>query len=126
MIFLSIVFFGLIGVFTRYLLGINLTRLFPTLFPIGTFSINAFGSFLIGIAYVASIEKGLIPEHLRVGLITGFLGGFTTFSAYTLESVLLLEQGRYWMGSFYLLLSPLSGLIATLSGCAVARMFFKS
>lgn len=109
------------GVLSRYYLGVAATKLYPSLFPFGTFLINVLGSFLIGVAYVAGIERSLISEELRLAIAVGFLGGFTTFSAYTLETVTLLSEAKYFLAAMYWGLSPILGVAAALGGMRLTR-----
>lgn len=119
-----IALFGVLGVLARYGLGLFVDNLFPFTFPVGTFGINLVGSFLIGLVYVIGMEKNLIPESFRLGITVGFLGGFTTFSAYVLEGVRLIQETNYFMASFYLVLSPLLGLLAAFMGFYFAKILF--
>ena len=114
---------GLVGVFARYYGGLAAARFLPPTFPYGTFLINLFGAFLIGVVYVAGLERQAIPEAIRVGLMVGFLGGFTTFSSYCLESARLLETGQYLAAALYYILSPLLGLVCVGIGLLVTRYF---
>lgn len=76
--------------------GVNLAaaRLVGTGFPFGTLAINVIGSFLMGVLAEFFALKGHLPQHPRLFLTTGVLGGFTTFSTYSLEAALLYERGR--------------------------------
>lgn len=118
--------FGLLGVFSRYYMGIAVSRMMnandPFAYPYGTFFINLIGAFLIGVTYVISIEKLLISDELRFGLIVGFLGGFTTFSSYTLEVARLLEESKYLYAALYFSLSPILGMIAVFGGLLATRL----
>lgn len=116
--------FGLLGVFSRYLVGVTITRHIATAFPLGTFAINMTGAFAIGIVYVLGVEQAVISEDLRIGIMVGYLGGFTTFSSYCLETVRLLETGRLAYAALYAGLSNLLGLAAALGGMALTRSFF--
>jgi CrcB protein len=87
------------GAILRWLLGTALNSLFPTI-PLGTLSANLAGGYLIGVAMTlfASLP-GLAPEW-RLLVITGFLGGLTTFSTFSAEVTILLQQGRFlWAGA---------------------------
>ena len=119
--FSLIAFFGLLGVFSRYFLGILAQRFMPSPFPYATFSINIGGAFFIGVIYVLGVERSFISPDLRIALIVGFLGGFTTFSSYCLEGVRLIEESRYFYAILYLGGSPFLGVIATSAGILMAR-----
>lgn len=121
MSFVYIGLFGLIGVFSRYFVGLLAsTYLMPT-FPFGIFLINLLGSLLIGVVYVIGVERAAISPDLRLGLIVGFLGGFTTFSSFTLEAVRLVEEAEYFYAALYLILSPALGFLAALGGILLAK-----
>lgn len=81
------------------------------IFPWPTFIVNVLGCFLIGLFYVCSDKCGLSPE-LRLLLTTGLCGGFTTFSTFSYEGVMLLQHGQYTCYAIYLTLSIVCGLIA--------------
>ncbi len=113
--------FGLIGVYLRYFAVLSVSKMYPGAFPWGTFLINTGGAFLIGIIYVLGFEKANISENLRVGLMAGLLGGFTTFSSYSLEAVILVEQTKYFLSAIYLIASSILGVVAAFAGMALAR-----
>ncbi len=83
---------GAMGSLLRYWIGLGVHHLLGRGFPYGTLTVNVIGSFAIGVLYVLLAERASTPE-LRALLITGFLGGFTTFSAFSIETLLLIEQG---------------------------------
>lgn len=101
---------GAAGSVFRY--GVQKT--FNTAFPMGTLSVNIIGCFLIGVLWAASL-KGL-SETMRLLLMTGFCGGFTTFSAFTFESVQLMTTGRWTTFFLYTTASVAGGLLATFFG----------
>ena len=92
---------GAVGTGARYLLGGWAQRALGTAFPWGTLIINALGSLLIVILMHLSIQRGVISPDLRVILTTGIMGGFTTFSALSLDAVLLWERHEYLMAALY-------------------------
>ena len=82
------------GAVLRWLLGLALNALFPTI-PLGTLAANLIGGYLIGLAMaVFASLPGLAPEW-RLLIITGFLGGLTTFSSFSLDTLLLMQQGEW-------------------------------
>ena len=115
--------FGVIGVLLRWCLQLVVTGFLgmPTFW--GTLGINALGSFLIGVMSVVARETALFSEHVSLGLMVGLLGGFTTFSSYSLESLSLFYAGNWISGFVYFLGSPVVGLVAAASGVAAARIF---
>lgn len=111
---------GAIGSLLRHLLGLLANQ--PG-WPWGTWLANVSGSFLIGLVYVWGKEKGWLSAEQYLLFATGVLGGFTTFSTFTLESVNYLSQGMLVRGGWYILTSVGTGLLAAWSGCWVARQF---
>jgi fluoride exporter len=86
-----------------------------TNFPYGTIAVNIAGCFVIGLIW-ALFTKGSIGSTARLLLLTGFCGGFTTFSAFTQEGLLLLQQSRWGLFFIYTLASVAAGLLATFAG----------
>jgi CrcB protein len=90
-------------------------------FPYATLSINVGGSFLMGFLFVETIERLAISPELRTGILTGFIGGFTTFSTFEMEILLLTEQGEAIKAILYLMLSIGLGFGAAFGGAYIAR-----
>src|ERR1700754_226867 len=86
---------GLIGCNARFVVGRAVAAKLGTAFPYGTFLINCTGAFLIGLIATLITERVIAAPAVRPLVIIGFLGGYTTFSTYTLEAVALLEQGAW-------------------------------
>ncbi|HUP57871.1 MAG TPA: CrcB family protein [Bdellovibrionota bacterium] len=107
--FLWIGGFGVLGVLSRYGIELALARS-SSLFPTGTFLINIAGSFLAGWVFGLGPERGWLTPELRSGLLIGFLGGFTTFSAYALQGARLLATSP-GLALAYLALSPMAGTL---------------
>ncbi len=107
---------GFLGSILRYLVSrLNLSVHFLSI-PVGTFLINILGSLLIGfIAGVAS-KSEIIPVNLRLFLMVGICGGFTTFSSFSLENMTLIQNGQYGSAMIYILSSLIFGLIAVFGG----------
>jgi fluoride exporter len=104
--------------------GVNLAaaRIFGFGFPFGTIIVNVLGSFLMGfLAGYFAYRTGL-PQHLRLFLTTGILGGFTTFSAFSLDAALLLERHAYWSAAAYVL----GSVILSLAGLFVGLGLFRT
>jgi CrcB protein len=115
---------GGIGAICRYLVGREVTERLDGLFPWGTFAVNVTGALLIGILFALLTEKGIGHDHLRLLLVVGVLGGYTTFSSYTLEAVNLFESGDWATALLYLAGSNLAGLAACAFGIWTARAAF--
>lgn len=95
---------GACGAVLRYLAGLGVMRLIgPQEFPLAIITVNVLGSFLMGAFVVAAAHKGL--THLSPLVMTGLLGGFTTFSAFSLETANLIERGAIGQAALYVLLS---------------------
>jgi CrcB protein len=114
---------GAVGSVLRYTLTNAVVRAVGTAFPYGTVLVNVIGSFVIGIMYVWLMERmGARPE-LRAFLIVGVLGGFTTFSSFSLETVTLLMQDSYTKAAANVVLSVLLCVGCTWLGIQLARQF---
>jgi len=119
---LLIALFGLAGVLSRYGLGLAIPRLAPAGFPFATLLINLLGCLLIGMAFVLGqhrLSAGF--QDLWLAVTVGFLGGFTTFSSYSLDAFKLFEAGESLKALAYFGLSPLLGLACTYVGIQLAR-----
>ena len=103
--------------------GVNLAavRALGYGFPFGTLIVNVAGSFLIGLLAGYFAFRTGIDQHLRLFLTTGVLGGFTTFSAFSLDAALLFERHEYWLGAAYVAASVGVSLLALLVGLAIYR-----
>lgn len=111
---------AMFGAWSRWGLALALNQLVPTL-PMGTLVANLAGGFMIGAAFEFFMQHTVLAPEYRLMFITGFLGSLTTFSAFSLEAVMLLQQGRYgW--ALLLIGSHLVGSLAmTLLGIALVR-----
>ncbi|EDM73327.1 hypothetical protein RAZWK3B_03865 [Roseobacter sp. AzwK-3b] len=119
MTFLHVALGGAIGAMLRFGTGLALLRLSGPGFPVGVLSVNVLGSFLIGIFAVVSTQKGL--THLNPLVMAGLLGGFTTFSAFSLEAFTLYERGQLGSAGLYVVLSVIGSLAALALGVWIAR-----
>lgn len=111
---------GAIGASARYLSGYAIGRAVPgSHFPLGVLTVNILGSFLMGVLVVTLARSG--QTHLNAFLATGILGGFTTFSSFSLETITLIERGHFVSAVLYVLLSVAISLTALLAGLWLAR-----
>jgi CrcB protein len=90
-------------------------------FPLATLSINVIGSFLMGFLFIVTLERLMIPPSVRVGVLTGVLGGYTTFSTFEMETLLLAENGEFLKAALYVVLSVVIGFAAAFGGAYIAR-----
>jgi CrcB protein len=114
---------GAFGAIARYLINISpLANLFEK-FPFPTFFINITGSFLIGFLLILFTDRFAINDNLRLAIIVGFLGAFTTFSTFELEIWELIKENHFPTAFLYLFLSICVGFIGVLSGVWLAKRF---
>ncbi len=111
---------GAVGAVLRYLTGISMLRVFGHgAFPLPILTVNIVGSFLMGVFVVVAAHRGL--THLSPLVMTGFLGGFTTFSAFSLEAVTLYERGDLGQAALYVAASVVLSIGGLMAGLWVAR-----
>lgn len=113
---------GALGAVLRYLVGIGVGRVTGAGFPLGVLSVNVIGSFLMGAFAVFAAKRGLM--HLSPFVMVGLLGGFTTFSAFSLEAVTLFERGAIGAAAAYVLVSVIASIAALVLGLWLARGIF--
>jgi fluoride exporter len=111
---------GVLGVNARFWLGVVINRWTSSQFPWATFTINITGSFAIGLC-TAVLARWLPHPHVRLLVIVGFLGGYTTFSSYSIESLTLWERGERGLCVTYLLGSVVAGFAAVVLGTLLGR-----
>jgi len=113
---------GAAGALGRYWMTMAVTALAGNRFPWGTLSVNVLGALLMGILYVIVDERMPDSGPWRALLITGGLGAFTTFSAFSIDALLLLQNGRVVSALAYVLTSVVVCLLAVAVGMSVMRM----
>lgn len=119
-VWIAIALGGALGSVARHAVGIGMRAVVPG-WPWGTVLVNVLGSFAIGMLFAVMLVRPA-PDMVRVGLATGLLGGFTTFSAFSLDAMSLMrDQGLTGAGS-YVLISVLGGLAACALGLWVGRL----
>lgn len=112
---------GAVGALTRHLLGLWITALLPTEFPLATLLINLTGSMLLGFVAGFGIERGHLPEPWRLPVTVGLIGSYTTFSTWSVETVLLLDAGRWGLALLNVAASLALGLTAVWVGHTLAH-----
>ncbi|MBS1542445.1 MAG: fluoride efflux transporter CrcB [Bacteroidetes bacterium] len=120
-IFLLVGIGGFLGSAARYYSQQFLAKSIPSVLPYGTLAVNIIGCFLIGIIYGLSSRGNVLSPDWRIFLATGFCGGFTTFSAFSYESISLMQDGEYLYLSIYIAASVLFGLAATYLGILLIK-----
>lgn len=110
-----------IGANLRYWLQSALAARWGTDFPHGTLLINITGSFVLGLFVTLIATRWVVSPNVRLFVAVGLLGGYTTFSSFTVETLTLLQGGRWLYGALYLFGNVVVGLIAALGGMALAR-----
>jgi CrcB protein len=109
------------GGVSRFYLTVAMQQRFGETFPWGTLLINVTGSLLLGFIIRYAMATPSMSLELRLMLTTGFCGGYTTFSAYSYETAVMLEKGEYGRAAFYSIGSVVLALLATFAGFVIAR-----
>lgn len=112
---------GVIGCWARFTQANLVQAVYGQDFPYATLSINLIGSFLMGFLFIETLERLTLSPTLRTGILTGALGGYTTFSTFEMETLLLAEQGEIWKACLYVFLSVGVGFLGAFGGAYIAR-----
>jgi len=112
---------GVVGCCARYGVTQWVQLYYGRSFPLATLIINVLGCLAMGFLFFATLERVSVSPALRMALLTGVLGGFTTFSTFAMEALLLAEDGEAGYAVLYVLLSVFLGLAAALLGAWLAR-----
>jgi len=118
---LYIALFGGCGCVARYLVSGWTYALVGRSLPWGTLAVNVLGSFLLGLLLDLNLRSTLLSPDVRVGLTVGFMGGFTTFSTFSFETVRLLEEGSWWQAGGNVAINVSICLVFAALGIALAR-----
>ena len=113
---------GALGALARYLLDRSIEARAFGLFPWSTFTINLSGCFVVGAVVAALVDRHHTPEWLRLGLVMGVLGGYTTFSTFGQETFDLIEEGRVGVAVTYAVASVAIGVTAVFAGSRLGRV----
>jgi CrcB protein len=113
---------GMAGSIARYLTATYFARIIPSQFPYGTFAVNIIGCLVIGIVFGLSERFGWFTNDWRIFLATGFCGGYTTFSAFAIENVQLLQQSNYLTFALYSIASFIVGPLAVFIGLSLVKV----
>ena len=113
--------FGALGCVSRYLVSGWVLGAAGSVLPYGTLAVNLIGSFLLGLIMESSQHSALFSPEVRLGITVGFMGGFTTFSTFSYETMRLLEDGSFGPAAANILLNVLVCIFAAACGIFVAR-----
>lgn len=119
--FVSIGVGAALGAWLRWWFGMTLNHIFPTI-PLGTLAANIVGGFLIGIFMAVTRNHTFIPETARLAITTGFLGGLTTFSTFSAETVTLITHQEYLWTAMILIFHVGGSILATIFGIYVVKL----
>lgn len=120
--YLSVALGGALGACARYGTGHLMLRLVGAGFPYSTLVVNILGSFLMGVLIELLALRISISPELRALLVTGFLGGYTTFSAFSLDAALMIEKGEMLAAALYILLSVVLSIAGLFAGLYLMKM----
>ncbi len=115
---------GFLGSITRYLSQIATEKIFSILFPAGIFIVNILGCLLIGIVYALSERGNILTAEMRLFLAVGFCGGFTTFSTFSYDNLMLLKDNSIGLLLLNTFGSVAIGLLAVYAGIVLIRIIF--
>ena len=121
--FLIVFLGGGTGAALRHGFNLAFARLLGTAFPYATLWENVTGSLVMGLLVASFAFKSGIPQHWQLFLTTGILGGYTTFSTYSLDVALLYERGEPWLAALYALGSAILAIAGLLLGLALVRYY---
>lgn len=110
---------GGIGSILRFLASMLALRYYSNSFPLATLTVNVVGCFFIGILFGLLGQNNQINQSLKLLFITGFCGGYTTFSAFAYENFSLLQSNSYWTAAIYIIVSIFIGLFAVWLGMSI-------
>jgi len=119
--YIAIACFGTIGCWARFAQTNLVQTVYGREFPYATLSINVMGSFVMGFLFIETLERLTLSPTLRTGILTGFVGGYTTFSTFEMETLLLAEGGEIFKAVLYVTLSIVLGFLAAFGGAYIAR-----
>lgn len=112
---------GAIGALMRYWVSSSIHVLFGRGFPYGTLTVNVLGSLVMGVLYILFLERMSVSPEVRGALLVGFLGAFTTFSTFSIETVNLIEQADFLKAGLNMLLSVSACVLACWAGVILGR-----
>ncbi|HWR03336.1 MAG TPA: fluoride efflux transporter CrcB [Humidesulfovibrio sp.] len=114
---------GAAGTLARFWVSGYVQRLAGEGFPLGNFLVNLSGCLLFGLVYAVVESRSGLPGDMRLYVLTGFMGAYTTFSTYMFESVALMQHGQWLAASANLLGQTVLGVVCIIAGLALGRLF---
>lgn len=124
MVWLLVALGGSLGAMGRYALALWLGGNPTGAFPVATFTANVVGSFLMGVAFILIVERGLLPAEWRYFFMVGMLGAFTTFSTFSIESISLIQYHSLQSAAIYIFSSVIASLGAVFIGVFLTEKLF--
>lgn len=114
---------GFIGTISRYWMSGVVAKRYGETFPLGTLAVNLLGCFLVGLLFYLLQERFLVNQTVRTVVLIGFLGGFTTFSSFGLQTFTLLQDGQFGLAALNLTASNVVGMLLVWAGYTLAKIF---
>lgn len=112
---------GFLGAVSRFLVASRISLWLDSSFPFGTLVVNALGSFLLGFLSRFLLDHMILDDTIRIGILVGFLGAFTTFSTFSYETIVLMQDGDFWGASINSIVSLLICLTLCFLGFQLAK-----
>ena len=118
---LVVMFGGAFGAVARFILSTKITEKYGNIFPYGTISVNVIGSFVMGLLAVIIVERFALDPLLKLGVFVGFLGAFTTFSTFSMDTLGLFEEGHHLSAISNMFLSVVLSVFAVWLGVLIGK-----
>ena len=113
---------GFLGAIARRVVDLWVSDRSASAFPFGTLVVHLSGAFLLGLLFAWAVERDVLPREVRGPVMIGFIGAYTTFSTWMLESMRLFEDGAWQLAALNLVVPVVLGLLAVTGGLALGRL----